>query len=117
MKTKKDFWRLALFTYLCIFSGIILLFSIEEDSQFEIYFLVGVIILEVSGLVIGYRALNVYHSLDDKSVYPKQLDFINRLNEKIHTSKKQSKLIYVIAIVLGALIGILSEIYGEGLPF
>ena len=117
MKTKKDFRRLALFTYLCIFSGIILLFSIEEDSQFEIYFLVGVIILEVSGLVIGYRALNVYHSLDDKSVYPKQLDFINRLNEKIHTSKKQSKLIYVIAIVLGALIGILSEIYGEGLPF
>lgn len=117
MKTKKDFWRLTLFTYLFIFSGLILLFSIEEDSQFEIYFLVGVIILEVSGLVIGYRALNVYHSLDDKSVYPKQLDFINRLNEKIHTSKKQSKLIYVIAIVVGALIGFLSEIYGEGLPF
>ena len=117
MKTKKDFWRLTLFAYLFIFSGIFLLYFIEEDSQFEIYFLIGVIIIEVSGLVIGYRALNIYHSLDDKSVYPKQLDFINRLNEKIHTSKKQSKLIFVIAIVVGALIGFLSEIYGEGLPF
>lgn len=117
MKTKKDFWRLTLFAYLFIFSGIILLYFIEEDSQFEIYFLVGVIALEVSGLVIANRALNVYHSLANKSVYPKQLDFINRLNAKLHTSKKKSKLLYGIAIVIGALIGFLSVIYGEGLPF
>ena len=117
MKTKKDFWRLTLFAYLFIFSGIILLYFIEVDSQFEIYFLVGVIVLEVSGLVIANRALNVYHSLANKSVYPKQLDFINRLNAKLHTSKKKSKLLYGIAIVIGALIGFLSLIYGEGLPF
>ena len=62
-ENKKDFWRLTLFAYLFIFSGIILLYFIEEDSQFEIYFLVGVIALEVSSLVIANRALNVYHSL------------------------------------------------------
>ena len=40
MKTKKDFWRLIGLSYLLIFSGIFLLY-IAEDTQFEIYLLVG----------------------------------------------------------------------------
>ena len=74
MKTKKDFWRLIVLSYLLIFSGIFLLY-IAEDTQFEIYFLIGVMFLEVSGIIVIWKALRVFRSLKDKSVYPKQLDF------------------------------------------
>ena len=62
MKTKRDFWRLIGLSYLLIFSGIILLYIIEENNPFEIYLLIGVIVLEVSGLITivkaqGYFAL------------------------------------------------------------
>ena len=59
MKTKKDFWRLIGLSYLLIFSGIFLLY-IAEDTQFEIYLLVGVMVLEVSGLIVIWKALEVF---------------------------------------------------------
>ena len=114
MKTKKDFWRLIGLSYLLIFSGIFLLY-IAEDTQFEIYLLVGVMLLEVSGLIVIWKALEVFRSLKDKSVYPKQLDFLNNIAKKLYSNKKKSNIVFVLAISVGVLIGVLVVLFEEGL--
>ena len=116
MKTKKDFWRLIWLSYLLIFSGIFLLY-IAEDTQFEIYLLVGVMVLEVSGLIVVWKALEVFRSLKDKSVYPKQLDFLNKIAIKLYSDKKKSNIVFGVAISVGVLIGVLFVLYEEGLLF
>ena len=116
MKTKKDFWRLIGLSYLLIFSGIFLLY-IAEDTQFEIYLLVGVMLLEVSGLIVIWKALEVFRSLKDKSVYPKQLDFLNKIAIKLYSDKKKSNIVFGVAISVGVLIGVLFVLYEEGLLF
>ena len=116
MKTKKDFWRLIVLSYLLIFSGIFLLY-IAEDTQFEIYFLIGVMFLEVSGIIVIWKALRVFQSLKDKSVYPKQLDFLNKIAVKLYSDKKTSNIVFGIAIGVGLLIGVLAVLYQEGLLF
>jgi len=116
MKTKKDFWRLIGLSYLLIFSGIVLLY-IAEDTQFEIYLLVGVMVLEVSGLIVVWKALEVFRSLKDKSVYPKQLDFLNKIAIKLYSDKKKSNIVFGVAISVGVLIGVLLVLYEEGLLF
>ena len=116
MKTKKDFWRLIGLSYLLIFSGIFLLY-IAEDTQFEIYLLVGVMVLEVSGLIVVWKALEVFRSLKDKSVYPKQLDFLNKIAIKLYSDKKKSNIVFGVAIIVGVLIGVLFVLYKEGLLF
>ena len=116
MKTKKDFWRLIGLSYLLIFSGIFLLY-IAEDTQFEIYLLVGVMVLEVSGLIVVWKALEVFRSLKDKSVYPKQLDFLNKIAIKLYSDKKKSNIVFGVAICVGVLIGVLFVLYEEGLLF
>lgn len=116
MKTKKDFWRLIGLSYLLIFSGIFLLY-IAEDTQFEIYILVGVMVLEVSGLIVAWKALEVFRSLKDKSVYPKQLDFLNKIAIKLYSDKKKSNIVFGVAISVGVLIGVLFVLYEEGLLF
>ena len=115
MKTKRDFWRLIGLSYLLIFSGIILLYIIEKNTPFEIYLLIGVIILEVSGLITIVKALKIFRSLEDKSVYPKQLDFLNRIAVKLHSDRKKSNIVVGTAIIFGILIGILGALYKEGL--
>ena len=99
MKTKKDFWRLIVLSYLLIFSGIFLLY-IAEDTQFEIYFLIGVMFLEVSGIIVIWKALRVFRSLKDKSVYPKQLDFLNKIAVKLYSDKKTSNIVLELPLVL-----------------
>ena len=116
MKTKKDFWRLIGFSYILIFSGIFLLY-IAEDTQFEIYLLVGVMVLEVSGLIVIWKALEVFRSLKDKSVYPKQLDFLNNIAKKLYSDKKTSNIVFVVAITFGLLIGVLVVLLKDGLLF
>lgn len=116
MKTKKDFWRLIGLSYLLIFSGIFLLY-IAENTQFEIYLLVGVMVLEVSGLIVVWKALEVFRSLKDKSVYPKQLDFLNKIAIKLYSDKKKSNIVFGVAISVGVLIGVLFVLYEEGLLF
>ena len=116
MKTKKDFWRLIGLSYLLIFSGIFLLY-IAEDTQFEIYLLVGVMVLEVSGLIVVWKSLEVFRSLKDKSVYPKQLDFLNKIAIKLYSDKKKSNIVFGVAISVGVLIGVLFVLYEEGLLF
>ena len=116
MKTKKDFWRLIGLSYLLIFSGIFLLY-IAEDTQFEIYLLVGVMFLEVSGLIVIWKALEVFRSLKDKSVYPKQLDFLNNIAKKLYSDKKTSNIVFVVAITFGLLIGVLVVLLKDGLLF
>ena len=116
MKTKKDFWRLIGLSYLLIFSGIFLLY-IAEDTQFEIYLLVGVMVLEVSGLIVIWKALEVFRYLKDKSVYPKQLDFLNKIAIKLYSDKKKSNIVFGVAISVGVLIGVLFVLYEEGLLF
>ena len=116
MKTKKDFWRLIGLSYLLIFSGIFLLY-IAEDTQFEIYLLVGVMVLEVSGLIVVWKALEVFRSLKDKSVYPKQLDFLNKIAIKLYSDKKKSNIVFGVAISVGVIIGVLFVLFEEGLLF
>ena len=116
MKTKKDFWRLIGLSYLLIFSGIFLLY-IAEDTQFEIYLLVGVMVLEVSGLIVIWKALEVFRSLKDKSVYPKQLDFLNKIAIKLYSDKKKSNIVFGVAISVGVIIGVLFVLFEEGLLF
>ena len=117
MKTKKDFWRLIGLSYFFIISGILLLYFTEENSEFEIYQLVGVIILEITGLIVIGKALQVFRSLEDKSVYPKQLDFLNKIAVKLYSEKKKSNLVFGIAIFVGVLIGAISVLYKEGILF
>ena len=63
MKTKKDFWKTVLIAYLLIFLGIIILLITDENNPFEIYFLLGVIVVEVLGLIVIGRALRMSDSL------------------------------------------------------
>jgi len=117
MKTKKDFWRLTGLSYALIFSGILLLYFTEENTEFEIFMLVGVVFLEVMGLIVVFKALKVFRSLEDKSVYPKQLDFLNKIAVKLYSEKKKSNLVIGIAIFVGVLIGVLSVLYKDGVLF
>jgi hypothetical protein len=117
LKTKKDFWRLIGISYLLIFSGILLLYFTEENSELEIYQLVAVILLEITGLIVIRKALKVFRSLEDKSVYPKQLDFLNKIAVKLYSEKKKSNLVFGIAIFVGVLIGVLSVLYKDGVLF
>ena len=93
--------------YLLIFLGILILFIVDEDNPFEIYLLLGAIVIEVSSIVVILRALKIYRSLEDKSIYPKQLDFLNRLAIKLYSDKNTSNKVISIALIFGALIGVL----------
>ena len=111
MKTKKDFWGTVLLAYLMIFSGAIVLFMNLEDKTNEIYILVGVIVLEALGLFTILRALKIYRALEDKSVYPKQLDFLNRWASKLYSDEKTSNKVILIATLVGAVIGVIIGIF------
>ena len=113
MKTKKDFWKTAFSAYVLIFSGIILLFITDENNPFELYFLIGVIVIEVLGLIVIGRALRIYRSLEDKSIYPKKLDFLNKLAIKLYSDKKTSDKVITIAILIGASIGVVIGVFSD----
>ena len=68
--------------------------------------MVGVIFTEILGLIVIMRALRIYRSLEDKSIYPKKLDFLNKLAMKLYSDKKTSNKVITIAILIGASIGI-----------
>ena len=107
MKTKKDFWRTMISAYSLIFFGILILYIVDDDNPFKIYFLLGAIVIEVSSIGVIVKALKIYRSLEDKSIYPKQLDFLNRLAIKLYSDKKTSNKVISIALIFGALIGVL----------
>ena len=113
MKTKKDFWKTVLIAYLLIFSGVIILLITDENNPYEIYFLLGVIVIEVLGLIVIGRALKIYRSLEDKSIYPKKLDFLNKLAMKLYSDKKTSDKVITIAVLIGATIGFVIGFYSE----
>tara|TARA_B100000963_G_scaffold361851_1_gene400291 strand:- start:3067 stop:3411 length:345 start_codon:yes stop_codon:yes gene_type:complete len=113
MKTKKDFWKTVLSAYLLIFLGMIILFITDENNPFEIYFLIGVIIFEVLGLIVIGRALRIYRSLEDKSIYPKKLDFLNKLAMKLYSDKKTSNKVITVAILIGVSIGVVIGFYSD----
>lgn len=107
MNTKKDFWRMMLLAYVLIFSGVIVLFITEGKESTNIYPLISVIVLEIIGLITIGRALKIYRTLEDKAVYPKQLDFLNKLAVKLYSDKKRSNLVMTIAIIIGLILGVL----------
>ena len=111
MKTKKDFCKTLIYAYVAIISGVIILLAIPSDSKAKIYFLLAVIILEVLGIIIIQKALKIYRSLDDKSIYPKQLDFLNRLASKLYSDKKTSNIVMIVALLIGGFIGIIIGLY------
>ena len=111
MKTKKDFWKTVIYAYVAIISGVIILLASPSDSKAKIYFLLAVIILEVLGIIIIQKALKIYRSLDDKSIYPKQLDFLNRLASKLYSDKKTSNIVMIVALLIGGFIGAIIGIY------
>lgn len=107
MKTKKDYWITILIAYLFIFSGIVLLLITQENENPHLLFLFIVILLEVIGLVVTGRALKIYRTLEDKSIYPKQLDFLNKLASKLYSDKKTSNKVVIIALIFGGLMGVI----------
>jgi len=111
MKTKKDFWRTIVIAYILILLGISILFFVDRDNPFEIYLLLGTIVIEVLAIIIIVRALRIYRSLEDKSVYPKQLDFLNRLAIKLYSDKKTSNIVMLIAGIVGGIIGVLVGVF------
>ena len=117
MKTKKDFWETVIYAYVAIISGVIILLASPSNSKSKIYFLLAVIILEVLGIIIIQKALKIYRSLDDKSIYPKQLDFLNKIAVKLYSDKKKSNIVFGIAITFGVVIGVLAVLYQEGSLF
>ena len=50
-------------------------------------------------------------------MYPKQLDFLNKIAVKLYSEKKKSNLVFGIAIFVGILIGAISVLYKEGILF
>lgn len=111
MKTKKDFWETVIYAYVAIISGVIILLASPSDSKSKIYFLLAVIILEVLGIIIIQKALKIYRSLDDKSIYPKQLDFLNRLASKLYSDKKTSNIVMIVSLLIGGFIGVIIGLY------
>ena len=111
MKTKKDFWKTVIYAYVAIISGVIILLASPSDSKSKIYFLLAVIILEVLGIIIIQKALKIYRSLDDKSIYPKQLDFLNRLASKLYSDKKTSNIVMIVSLLIGVFIGVIIGLY------
>ena len=111
MKTKKDFWKTVIYAYVAIISGVIILLASPSDSKAKIYFLLAVIILEVLGIIIIQKALKIYRSLDDKSIYPKQLDFLNRLASKLYSDKKTSNIVMIVSLLIGGFIGAIIGLY------
>jgi uncharacterized membrane protein HdeD (DUF308 family) len=111
MKTKKDFWRTIVSAYILILLGISILFFVDRDNPFEIYLLLGTIVIEVLAIIIIVRALRIYRSLEDKSIYPKQLDFLNRLAIKLYSDKKTSNIVMLIAGIVGGIIGVLVGVF------
>ena len=111
MKTKKDFWKTVIYAYVAIISGVIILLASPSDSKAKIYFLLAVIILEVLGIIIIQKALKIYRSLDDKSIYPKQLDFLNRLASKLYSDKKTSNIVMIVSLLIGVFIGVIIGLY------
>ena len=111
MKTKKDFWRTIVIAYILILLGISILFFVDRDNPFEIYLLLGTIVIEVLAIIIIVRALRIYRSLEDKSIYPKQLDFLNRLAIKLYSDKKTSNIVILIALIVGGIIGVLVSVF------
>ena len=111
MKTKKDFWKTIIYAYVAIISGVIILLASPSDSKSKIYFLLAVIILEVLGIIIIQKALKIYRSLDDKSIYPKQLDFLNRLASKLYSDKKTSNIVMFVALIIGGFVGVIIGLY------
>ena len=111
MKTKKDFWKTVIYAYVAIISGVIILLASPSDSKSKIYFLLAVIILEVLGIIIIQKALKIYRSLDDKSIYPKQLDFLNRFASKLYSDKKTSNIVMIVALIIGGFIGVIIGLY------
>lgn len=107
MKTKKEFWMTMLLSYVLIFAGIIMLYVTWENKKTEIYVLLAVMVVEILGLITIGRALKIFRGLEDKSVYPKQLDFLNRIAAKLYSDKKTSNIVIAIAITVGAAIGII----------
>jgi len=53
MKTKKDFWRTIVIAYILILLGISILFFVDRDNPFEIYLLLGTIVIEVLAIIIS----------------------------------------------------------------
>ncbi len=107
MKTKKDFWMTVVLAYILILSGIIMLYFIWDNKETELYVLLAIIVVEILGLITIGRALKIFRELEDKAVYPKQLDFLNRMAAKLYSDKKTSNTVMAIAITVGAVIGII----------
>ena len=67
------------------------------------YFFLGLLLLKFWSNCYWKNLKNI--SLEDKSIYPKKLDFLNKLAMKLYSDKKTSDKVITIAILIGATIG------------
>lgn len=105
MKTKKDYWRTILYAYILIILGILLLFFKIETLPI-IPQMIAVIVLGLLGVYILFKAIKIYQVLDDKNIYPSQLDFLNKMAFKFYGDKKRARTTLIIAIIVGIILGV-----------
>ena len=110
MKTKNDYWRNILYAYCFIILVIILLFFRIKTLP-EIPQLFGVIIFCGIGMYFVIKAVKIYQGLEDKKIYPSQLEFLNKLAFKLYSNKKKFRTTFFVSIIIGLIIGIFLGYY------
>ena len=110
MKTKNDYWRNILYGYCFIIIGLILLFF-RINTLPEIPQLFGVLILSGIGMYFIIKAVKIYQGLEDKKIYPSQLDFLNKLAFKLYSDKKKFRKTFIVATIVGLTLGVFLGYY------
>ena len=112
MKTKNDYWRNILYAYCFIIIGLILLFF-RINTLPEIPQLFGVLIFSGIGMYFLIKAVRIYQELEDKKIYPSQLDFLNKLAFKLYSYKKKFRKTFIVATIVGITLGVFLGYYME----
>jgi len=110
MKTKNDYWRNVLYAYCFIIIGLILLIF-RINTLPEIPQLFGVLIFTGIGMYFVIKAVKIYQELEDKKIYPSQLDFLNKLAFKLYSNKKKSRKTFIVATIVGLTLGVFLGYY------
>lgn len=110
MKTKNDYWRNIFYGYCFIIIGLILLFF-RINTLPEIPQLFGVLIFSGIGMYFIIKAVKIYQGLEDKKIYPSQLDFLNKLAFKLYSDKKKFRKTFIVATIVGLTLGVFLGYY------
>ena len=58
-------------------------------------------------------AKRIYQELEDKKIYPSQLDFLNKLAFKLYSDKNKFRKTFIVATIVGLTLGVFLGYYME----